>query len=443
MMQHYPEAAARSRYAQSFQSSIFEPLPTPQGPAFVPAGKRRDQSTAEMFGSYDEKDLKGMPKTFVPKDDLLSARQKKMQFLSSDVLPCSSYDMASSAAEQRPPSSAGGYQQQRPPSAAGYAHSEAEEEVVDTNLRRQQELQSKLFGRATPHVDSERLHDRSTRLTPSDFKWHSHPEAISQQGGHDVAHRDRAYQEKCSGLFDHRSPQTLSNHLEAERQARQEEQDGDAKRRANAHYSDLFGRAASYTEQEQSQTDRRAKHSGSAEDKLVVHQDWTDAKTELLQRGSPRPEHPLLRKSDELHQARIFGPRSEAWSASTDRQPPVTHDNSQKLKSAMGRGTQEIHQAHLRTSIQTDDFYNEAYGTKHWEVVELHISGLRHDANDDYVRDLCQGFDLQIVKVNADVDPVRNLCKGRAKVMVRYNPTRDSINGLVRKLEASRLRVEL
>jgi len=90
-----------------------------------------------------------------------------------------------------------------------------------------------------------------------------------------------------------------------------------------------------------------------------------------------------------------------------------------------------------------DDFYQEAYDTKQWEVVELHISGLGLDADDGYVRNLCQGFDLQIVKVNADVDPVRNLCKGRAKVMVRYNPKRDSISGLVRKLEASRLRVEL
>ena len=34
----------------------------------MPAGKRRDQTTAEIFGSYDEKDLRAMPKTFVPKD---------------------------------------------------------------------------------------------------------------------------------------------------------------------------------------------------------------------------------------------------------------------------------------------------------------------------------------------------------------------------------------
>jgi len=439
-MAQSPEAAARSRYAQNFRSSIFEPLPTPQGPAFVPAGKRRDQTTSEMFGSYDEKDLKGMPKTFIPKDDAMTAREKKMQFLSSEVLPCSSYEAAggAAAAEYQPQDS---YRERPMPPPEGDYYDD--EEAVDANLRRQMELQSKLFGRATPHIDAEQLHDRSRRLTPSDFKWHSHPEAVHQQGGQGVDHRDRAFQEKCSGLFDHRSPQTLSNHFEAERQAREEETSGDAKRRANVYYSDLFGRAADYGEQSAPEGERRARHMGNAEDKLIVHQDWTDSKTELLQRGSPRPEHPALRKSDELHQARIFGPRSEAWSASTERQPPVTHDNSQKLKGALGRTTQEIHQAHLRTSITPDEFYEEAHTTKHWEVVELHISGLRHDADDGYVRNLCQGFDLQIVKVNAEIDPVRNLCKGRAKVMVRYNPKRDSIAGLVRKLEASRLRVEL
>jgi len=319
---------------------------------------------------------------------------------------------------------------------------------VDANMRRQMELQSKLFGRATPQVEYDQLHSRSTRLTPSDFKWHSHPEAVQQQGAPEVAHRDRAFQEKCSGLFDHRSPQTLTGHLEAERAAREEEQIGDAKRRANAHYSDLFGRAAYAEQGERPQGERRAKHQGSAEDKLVVHQDWTNSKTELLQRGSPRPEHPALRKSEELHQARVFGDTrrgsaSEAWSASTERQPPVTHDNSHKVRSALGRSTQEMHQAHLRTSITSDEFYDEAHNTKHWEVVELHISGLGYNADDNYVRNLCQGHELQIVKVNAEVDPVRNLCKGRAKVMVRYNPTRDSVAGLVRKLEASRLRVEV
>merc|ERR1719498_836489 len=122
---------------------------------------------------------------------------------------------------------------------------------------------------------------------------------------------------------------------------------------------------------------------------------------------------------------------------------PVTTDNSSKVKQALGHTSQEIHQAHLRSSLTPDAFYEEAANTKHWEVIELHISGLRDDADEDMVKNLCKDFDLQIVKVNVEMDPVRNLCKGRAKIMVRYNPTRDSIAGLVQKLQDTKLRVEL
>jgi len=427
---------ARSRYNQNFKSSIFEPLPTPQGQAFVPAGKRRDQTTSEMFGTYDEKDLRSMPKTFVPKEDHMSARQKKMSFLASEVLPSTAYAQQQQALQQRPQQDQAA-QQQRPPPQGPWME---DDEAVDTNLRRQMELQSKLFGRPTPAVDAERLHDATCRLTPNDFKWHSHPEPVVH--GQEMTHEHRAYQEKCSQMFDRRSPDTLRNHLESQRQMRAQDREDDMKRRQDAYYSDLFGRSA-HEASERPTSGRRAKHQGSAEDKLIVHQDWTDAKTELLSRGSPRPEHPLLRKGDELYQARIFGPRAEAWTASTERPAAVTHDNSQKLREALGKTPQEIHQAHLRSSAISDTFYSEAENSRHWEVVELHISGLGSTADDDYVRGLCQGFDLQIVKVAAEVDPVRNLCKGRAKVMVRYNPNRESIHGLVSKLEASQLRVEL
>merc|ERR1719199_1969222 len=83
--------AARNRYAQSFTSQIFEPMKSSGAPTFVPAGKRRDQTTSEMFGNYSDKELHAMPKTFVPKADDTSARQKKLNFLSSDVLPHTAY----------------------------------------------------------------------------------------------------------------------------------------------------------------------------------------------------------------------------------------------------------------------------------------------------------------------------------------------------------------
>lgn len=211
------------------------------------------------------------------------------------------------------------------------------------------------------------------------------------------------------------------------------------------YYSDLFGRNTPM-DLPQPQGDggmqRRPKMQGSAEDRIVVHQDWTDSKTELMcSKSSPKPDQPHLRKSDELHQARIFGQGTDYMPP--NKLEPVTHDNSQKLKNTVGLSTQQIHQAHLRSSMKPGEYYEEAENAKHWEVVELHISGLPSNADDALVRKFCQGTDLHIVKVIADMDPVRNLCKGRAKIMVRYNPKRDSINGLVQKFQAANLRVEL
>jgi len=427
-----PDVAARNRYNHSFRSNIFEPPPTPQGGGFVPSGKRRDQTTGEMWGSFNEKDLRGAPKTFVPKEDLATAYQKKQHFLSSDVLPGGGGAVYAGASQVPPPT-------EREKTRLAFPDMERDE-VVDTNLRRQQELQSKLFGRSTPAND----HPQN-RLTPSNFSWHSHPESPTTGGrnAEEMPHNERAYREKCSNVFDHTSPQMLASHQEATRRDKEEDEVGDAKRRNNVYYSDLFGRAApSAASADTPAGERRCKPQGHAEDFHVVHQDWTDSKTEQMGRGSPRPEHPMLRKSEELHQARIFGPRETAWEAPTEKMASLVQDTSDKTR-GFGRSTQEVHQAHLRSSVAPDAFYEQASSATQWEVVELFISGLGIHADDNYVRGLCQGFDLQIVKVCADIDPVRNLCKGRAKVMVRYNPNRENVTGLIRKLEASSLKVEV
>lgn len=432
-MQSHPEQLARSRYGQSFQSKIFEPLPEKNGFANQPSGKRRDQTTSELFGSYDEKDLRSMPKTFKPKEDEFTAREKKQHFMQSHMLSECQHKADN---RQNGLGSEAGFVQRSRPGFDPYK----EEEAVDTNIRRQEELKSKLFGRETPAVSGEQPNHFDSRLTPNDFKWHNHPAA---NGGREMSHGDRAYQEKCSGLFDQRSPQLQGDFVQSQRRLHEEEMDGEAKRRANVYYSDLFGRSAENDRPDAPGGETwRPRAQGGAEEKITVHQDWTNAKTELMHTREPRSEHAYQRKSEELHKARIFGGSRDEWQPK-ERLDPVTHDNSDKLMSARGRGTQHIHQAHLRTSTTSNQFYEEAENSKHWEVAELHLSGLRSDANDDYVRDLCQGFDLQLVKVAAEVDPVRNLCKGRAKVMVRYNPKRESIDGLVRKFEDSHLKVEM
>lgn len=430
MVPQSPAEAARSRYAQSFTSKIFEPLAAPQAPSSIPAGKRRDQTTAEMFGTYNDKELHAMPKTFVPKDDATSARQKKLNFLSSDVLPHTAYRSVGG----------GGY---------GVPHNKLDDanyedeggDQIRPQMRRQLELSSELFGRETPGCTVEEVQDPRKRLTPSDFKWFSVPEPVqSETGGKDVTYQDRSYHEKCSNLFDHKSPKV---HLQTqeEREDQAEESMGELKRRANVYYSDLFGRNTPMAEPEQVDV-RRPKPMGPSEDQIVVHQDWTDSKTEIMCGArADTNQSANYRKADELHQVRIFGKKDHY--TPPDHMAPVTTDNSGKVKGAFGMTTQEIHQAHLRTSLTPKEFYEEAACSKHWEVIELHISGLRENADENTVKNLCRDFDLQIVKVNVEMDPVRNLCKGRAKIMVRYNPMRDSIAGLVQKLQETKLRVEL
>lgn len=440
-MAQSPRYDARNRYNANFHSTIFDgPADSARG-QFVPAGKRRDQTTSEMFGSYDDKDLRGAPKTFVPKDNGLTAHQMKQHFLRSEVLPSTGYPAPAPEPSARLERQAAEIALRDPDN----------EEAPDSKMKRQEQLSSKLFGRKTPGVDAEQLHNRSGRIAPSDFKWHSYPEPLRspRQEQPQMSHAHRAYQEKCSSVFDHRSPEVPED-LAERRTRRDEDNAAELQRRSNAYYSDLFGRAA-YAQSprgppqqsDQEGNVRRPKAQANPGEKITVHQDWMDSKTELI--GGPRsnrPEHPNLRKSEELHHTRIFFDEANTY------QPPekldsLTHDNVGKLRTAIGRTTQEIHQAHMRTSITGDDFYEQAHHTKDWEVMELHVSGLRHDADDGQLKKLCHGFDLQLVKVNVEMDPVRNLCRGRGKVMVRHNNQQASVAALVRKLEQSNLKVEV
>merc|ERR1712032_1613956 len=103
-----------------------------------------------------------------------------------------------------------------------------DEEDIDPNARRQLELSSELFGRETPIVSAEELHNLDKRITPSDFKWFDAPVGLNSTGGSEVTHKDRSYREKCSNLFDHQSPDA---HVpgEAQMQEREDESHIEAK----------------------------------------------------------------------------------------------------------------------------------------------------------------------------------------------------------------------
>lgn len=80
----------------------------------------------------------------------------------------------------------------------------------------------------------------------------------------------------------------------------------------------------------------------------------------------------------------------------------------------------------LQSSVVEPEFYDKSYDTKEWEVVELRISGFNGNTTRRDVKTLCEGFKLQVVKVQLDWNPLVNVSKGRAKVHIRYNPPRES-----------------
>lgn len=426
---------ARSRYGANMKSNIFDPPPEKGTGRLIAGGKRRDQTTSEMFGDYEEKDLRPAPLTFVPKVHTIPAREAKQRSLVSQVMPATARSTCEVAMNVQP------FDELRATKVLPAAPDFERDEVVINGLRRQQEMQSSLFGRPTPEANpSLRLSTR--RLTPSDRAWHDHKEMPQDQ---DMTHGERAFKEKCSGIFNRASPDNFQGKSEAERRFKQEEQEVDARRRSDNHYSDLFGKpeARERHQQKSEPGPRKNKLVGHPEDIFAVHQDWTDVRTELLHSArGPRPEHPMLRKGQELHQVRIFGPREHAWAASTQRAAPMLHDNSEKVK---GNNPAEVHQAMLRSSVMPDEFYQQARvdAQRPVAVADMFLTGLRQDANNNYLRSLCQGFDLQVVKAEADIDPVTNCCKGRAKVTVRYDPQRGDIGGLVHKFEASNMKVEM
>jgi len=381
-----------------------------------------------------------MAKTFEPRPPACSAREKKLAFLSSDVLPVTQYEAE------------GGMHSFTNPKSDPLLHPADEVTISPTDFK-QNHLTSQIFDRETPLPSKSGL---KGRLTPSSANWQSvvepaYARALNEGGPSmrtDTA-RERSYREKSSSVFGHETP---ARGFEQEPSYKMRNSEEERIRHGNAYYSDIHGHGSILTAPTENRYGEvhRPKPVPDDEHKVVVHSDWRDSRTELVA-GSKRggPGNASTRKKDELHQSRIFANNASyddgfghTGKGPNDYLEPFTVDNSNKVKNAQGKGNQNIHQAHLRTSMTPDSFYESAEGAKHWEVTELHLSGLSRNATDATVKEMCQGTDLQIVKVSTETDPINNLCKGRAKVMVRYNPNRDSIDHLVGKLQDTGVGVE-
>merc|ERR1712194_539021 len=116
-------------------------------------------------------------------------------------------------------------------------------------------------------------------------------------------------------------------------------------------------------------------------------------------------------------------------SGKTSGMAAVQTDTSAKI-SRGGDGTviasSRMQQNHLRSSLVTSQFYDRAEATVAWEVAEVNISQLPSNIDERDLKNICRGFDCQVVKVVLDLDPISNSCKGRGKLVLRYNPEKQN-----------------
>lgn len=428
-----PAVVARDRYLRSFGSSIFAPPEEPRGHV-APMGKRRDQTSAELFGTAAQgKNLRYQEGTFEPKFDPRSAAEKKQAFLASAVLPASHHE--DTKAEEVPRSPDG--------ISADPVHRRLQENSRDIFA------QTGFFPEEKPEpVDEaadEQVHQRwvDNRLCPTSFRWYQYPEKAREDAEEDTAAL-RALHEKRSHVFDALQPDPSVEH-EVERKAvastaalKAEERElhgvADGMRRNNCYYSDLFGRP---TPMDPVVKQDFPKPKLGSEARIGVGADWSDARTE----ASTAPAASIAdRRYREFSTAHVFElPQHKA----TDMQQDIM-DNRQKVVRTEN-DTNQIHQRHMESSVLGNAFYDKAAQRRAWEVAEVHIAGLSRADNPETVTKKVQRAGFHVVRCAVDMDPVNNVCQGTCKLQIRYNPdtTASPVDTLIRYLEQHGLRAQL
>lgn len=468
-----PARVATARYKDAFESKIFAPAEL-RNVKHPPAGKRRDQRTSELFGTaVDDKDLRRQAPTFQPKVDPLSPRRRKLKFLQGGTVPeHNAVDIMNMPPHGHYRAEMLGFEED----TSGKIDPRS-----DPCVRRQQDLESYIFeehenmNHADDILTKQRWNDK---ITPNSFNWYN-SEPTLKGPAHDqpgTSHKDRAYHEKSSNVFDHRTvPQKTKEELQrVHNEEMQQEIDATLKRKANVYYSDLFNRPTPGYENQTAgdiiidsngspRTSCGAGQGGGylnhpnqqgsyggynmsgyyprkmADDDsaITVNAEWTDARTEIMRHKAQqgRPMTAQERKFDELHQTNI--PESPRHHALVPRPGPIETDTSQKVKrDTPGELGMHVHQKHMKSSLVRDEFYERADKVKAWEVAEIALAAVPRTADERTVRDVCKGFECQLVKVHLDVDPISNLCKGRAKLVLRYNPDSNGLGGLIGKLQS-------
>jgi hypothetical protein len=405
-----PSSVARDRYQRCFQSSLFDPPDEPRR-LLAPAGKRRDQTVTELFGEANQgKNLTYQEGTFEPRSDKRSARQKKQEFLDSQVLPKTHFDAADGEA------------------VLDQLESEGEDTGVPVTRRLHENRSHILGGEMAPHEDAAAQEARyyESRLRPTSFRWYQYPEEAAEavQPGSPQTAANRAFHEKQSTIFDHQTQDSQGLYSAEIEDDKKFKSDAERKRRANCYYSDLFGRETPFDEKDKS---RFPKPKGAPEDRIIIHGEWTDSRTEI-ERGAGEANGVTAadRKRHEFNATKVFNGELEGGQPTPfcDTKPEqcLTYtDNSAKVE-RHSVDVKALHQQHLQSTVMGDGFYHEAEGRTAVAVAELHIAGLKPDMDGRAVTLLVQQAGFHVIKADANMDPVNNRCKGTCKLQVRYNP---------------------
>jgi hypothetical protein len=173
---------------------------------------------------------------------------------------------------------------------------------------------------------------------------------------------------------------------------------------------------------------RHPKARSSPEDRITVHGDWSDSRTEIERGAGPdNSKTPTDRKLKEFHNAAVFdsyedpGKNFHPEPVKHYGQMPDVMDNAQKVL-RHDHDSKVIHQAHMKSSIVDEAFYKDAAARTAWEVAEVHVSGLAPEENNESIAKKVKHAGFHVIRVNANMDPVNNTCKGTCRLQVRYNP---------------------
>ncbi|CAD7944334.1 unnamed protein product [Amoebophrya sp. A120] len=320
-----PGKIAKARYQDAFDSDIFA-APARQQQKAYPAGYRRDQNTAELFGEeVFARDLKKQQGTFEPRADPLSPRRKKLHFLQGGSVP---------ETNQQDFERLQGYGQGR--AQVGFTD---DTDHIDHGshpvVRRHQELESHIFpSHAKVNAEETQGKYQNNKITPHCFNWfNSEPVAKPPPSGatSSVTHQDRAYAEKASHLFEHETP--LPPSLESQREnylaAMSQESEDLRRRKANQYYSDLFGRETPATGKD-ALAAYHPKPLASPEAKIAVHGEWTDARTNA--RSDERPMTAKERQFRELYRTEVPESGARDYNPVDSEVAPIATDTSSKVK---------------------------------------------------------------------------------------------------------------